>query len=166
MNGDYGLLYKSNFLNGATRIPFVIADPVREATAGKVAETPVELMDVGATLVDLAGARLPKRSRARSVLPVLAEASVVVRDVALVELRREAMAASPDWKLAVNAAGRPYLLFDLRNDPAETRNLAGLPDYAAVETEMRSRLRHAIESAGVGKRAHEKSAVHALTAQT
>jgi len=165
MNGDYGLLYKSNFLNGATRIPLIVSHPARRATAGAVAETPAELIDVGATLAELAGAGLPKRMRARSLLPVLVDPSRVIREAALVEHRREAMVASPHWKLAVNAAGEPYLLFDLRNDPAEKRNLAGLTEYEAVEADLRERLRQAIESAGLGKRAQGKSAVHALTAR-
>lgn len=27
MNSDYGLIYKSNFLNGAVRIPFIVRTP-------------------------------------------------------------------------------------------------------------------------------------------
>ena len=163
MNGDYGLLSKGNFLNGATRIPLIVFHPAHGTTAGAVTETPAELMDVGATFAELAGARLPKRMRARSLLPVLVDPSRVIREVALVEHRREAMVASPHWKLAVNAGGEPYLLFDLRNDPAETRNLAGLTEYEAVETDLRERLRQTIESAGLGKRWQGRSAVHALT---
>ena len=165
MNGDYGLLYKGNFLNSATRIPFIVSHPAREATAGSIADTPVELIDVGATLTELASASPPKRSRAKSVLPVLVDPSRVIRDVALVEHRREAMAASPYWKLGVNSSGDPYLLFNLRDDPTERRNLAGLPEYAAVEADLRDRLRHAIESAGGGSQSREKSAVQALTAR-
>jgi arylsulfatase len=152
MNGDYGLLYKGNFLNGASRIPFIVSHPAHEWTAGAIAETPVELIDVGATLAELAGATLPKRSSARSVLPVLVDPSRVIRDIALVEHQGEAMAASPYWKLGVNSSGDPYLLFNLLDDPSERRNLAGLREYAAVEEDLRDRLKHAVESAGVGRR--------------
>jgi len=33
-----------------------------------------------------------------------------------------------EWKLAVTAAAEPYLLFDRKNDPAESRNLIGTAD--------------------------------------
>ena len=165
MNGDYGLLYKGNFLNGAARIPFIVSHPERKVTAGAVAETPVELMDVGAMLTELAGATLSERSCAKSVLPALVDPSRVIRDVALIEHRGEAMAASAYWKLGVNSSGDPYLLFNLRDDPTERRNLAGRREYAAVEADLRDRLRDAIESAGVVDHGREKSAVRALTAR-
>ena len=41
---------------------------------------------------------------------------------------------------AVNAEGRAYLLFDLKNDPGESTNLAGLPEYREVEERLRLRL--------------------------
>ena len=157
LNGDYGLLYKGNFLNGASRIPFIVAHPGCSATAGAIADTPVELIDVGGTLTELAGATPPKQSRAKSVVPALLDPSRLIRDVALVEHGREAMVASPYWKLAVNRAGDPYLLFDLHSDPAETRNLAGVQEYAAIEADLRDRLEDAFRGAS-GSPSHAKFA--------
>jgi arylsulfatase len=148
MNGDYGLLYKSNFLNGSVRIPFVVNVPgVTESVAGQVAHTPVELMDLGATLGEVAGARRPRPSRARSALPVLREPEGSLREVAVSELRKETMAASTDWKLGLNNRKEAYLLFDLRADPDETRNLAGLPDAREAEEELRRKLDGALRAA-------------------
>ena len=101
----------------------------------------VELMDLGATLVDLAGGRPAQGSAARSLAPLLRDLSAPHREVALSELRREAMVATADWKLAVNRQDEPYLLYDLRDDPLETRNLAGLPEYEPVERELVGHLR-------------------------
>jgi arylsulfatase len=150
MNGDYGLLYKGNFLNGSVRIPFVVSSPghVSRGVAGRVSETPVELMDLGATLVDVAGASLSTRSRARSALPVLRDPSAPLREVAVSELRQEKMAASADWKLGLNASDEAYLLFDLGSDPDEARNLAGLPETREVEDELSRRLAEVLEAAG------------------
>jgi arylsulfatase A-like enzyme len=148
MNGDYGLLYKSNFLNGSVRVPFVIDFPaVTGSVAGQVAQTPIELMDLGATLVEAAGARLPRQSRARSAISVLRDPGATLREVAVSELRKETMAASTDWKLGLNNRQEAYLLFDLRNDPDETRNLAGLSEAREAEEELRQRLDTALKAA-------------------
>jgi arylsulfatase A-like enzyme len=58
----------------------------------------------------------------------------------LCELAGEIMIRNAQWKLAVNTAGKAYLLFDLENDPQETRNLAGLRDYQDVEVALRLRI--------------------------
>jgi arylsulfatase A-like enzyme len=96
-------------------------------------------MDVGPTLVELAGGTLEGRSYARSLAPVLEDPAREHRTEALSEIRGEIMIASADWKLALNRAGRAYLLFDLRSDPSETRNLAGSPGVSTIEETMRLR---------------------------
>ena len=50
------------------------------------------------------------------------------------------MVTDEKWKMAANSDGKPYLLFDLENDPKESKNLAGLDDYADAETELRIRM--------------------------
>ena len=42
-----------------------------------------------------------------------------------------------DWMLALNADGSPWLLFDMRGDPAQQMNLAEHPGYAAVIERLR-----------------------------
>jgi arylsulfatase A-like enzyme len=56
------------------------------------------------------------------------------------EYRGEMMILTREWKMAVTSAGRPYMLFDVRNDPAEASNLAGRPDFAEVEGDLSLRL--------------------------
>jgi arylsulfatase len=153
MNGDYGLIRKQTFLNGAVRVPFVVRVP-RElgATEGAVRTAPVELMDLGATLAELAGARLSGPSKARSLVPALADPAASPRKDAISEIKHEAMLATADWKAAVNSAGEIYMLFDLRADPDERLNLAGKPDCAAVSEELRQSL--------VRRTASEAAAAH------
>ena len=51
MNGDYGLIYKSNFLNGAVRIPLLVRTPdtlrLQTPPTGTICESPVEWIDIG-----------------------------------------------------------------------------------------------------------------------
>ena len=153
MNGDFGLTYKDNFLDPAVRIPFLMKLPaqVGGGARGAVTDALVELMDLGPTLIELAGGKPLPRSFARSVLPVLRDPEQRHRDGALSEHRREIMMATDEWKIAVNRDGEPYLLFDRRSDPQETRNLAALPDYRDVEQELRDRLNRTVKAAGKRK---------------
>lgn len=128
MNGDFGLIYKQNFLEPSVRVPLIVSvpEPVRDIKRGRVAKSPVELMDVGATLLDLAGIGDGGRfNYARSLLPVLERPRKRVRWAALSEYGHEVMLATENWKLAVNRFGAPYLLFDLDNDEHEINNLVG-----------------------------------------
>ena len=136
MNGDYGLIYKSNFLNGAVRIPMLVRTP-DNSNSGTVCESPVEWLDIGPTLVELTGSELQHRQFGKSLCPVLTNPDATHRDFAISEIQGEIMLLNQEWKAALNADGEVYLLFDVQNDPNETNNLAGKPEVADVETTLR-----------------------------
>jgi len=140
LNGDYGLIYKGNFLNGAVRVPLLVRTPGTVSRGGQVCESPVEWMDVGPTLVKIAGGELKHRQFGKSLCPVVDDPKAVHREEAISELNGEVMVFNQEWKMAINSDGAPYLLFDVQNDPDETRNLAGLPEMADVENELRLRI--------------------------
>ena len=139
MNGDYGLIYKSNFLNGAVRVPLLVRTPetVKNAAEGLVCESPVEWIDIGPTLVELAGSELKHRQFGKSLSPVLADTEATHREFAISEISGEIMLLNQEWKIAINKERQPYLLFNVQDDPNETNNLAGLPKMKEVETELR-----------------------------
>ena len=136
MNGDYGLIYKSNFLNGAVRIPLLVRMP-KNPNAGTVCESPTEWIDIGPTLVELTGGELQHRQFGRSLCPVLTNSEATHRDFAISEIQGEIMLLNREWKAALNADGEIYLLFDVQNDLDEIHNLAGKPEVADVETALR-----------------------------
>jgi choline-sulfatase len=142
MNGDYGLLYKSNFLDGAVRVPMILRTPqtVASPVAGQTHDGPVETFDLGPTLVELAGGALEHRHFARSLVPQLTDPDLPHREDALSGFRGEIMLLNQRHKLALNRQGQPYLLYDLEADPDERDNLAGLPEVADLETELRLRI--------------------------
>ena len=137
MNGDFGLLYKGNFLNSAVRVPLLVKGP---GVARGVCEAPVEWFDVGPTLAEFAGAELDFAQFAVSLMASLRDPGVSTRSEALSEIYREVMVMDTRWKCAVDAAGAAYLLFDLEHDPDESTNLAGMPEYHEVETRLRLRI--------------------------
>ena len=142
MNGDYGLIYKEVFLDGAVRVPLLVRTPETAAAgpAGRICETPVEWFDIGPTLVELTGGRVEYPQFARSFRSLLDDPGRAHRSEALSELRGEIMLFDGKWKVALNAEGEVYLLFDAQNDPDELENLAGRTGMEEVETRLRLRI--------------------------
>ena len=142
MNGDYGLIYKSNFLNGAVRVPLLVRAPGATASApgGAVCPAPVEWMDIGPTLVELAGGEIDYETFGRSLVPVLENPEATHRHEAISELDGEVMLLNQEWKIALNRDGQAYLLFDVKEDPQEVDNLAGQPQVRQAETGLRLRV--------------------------
>jgi arylsulfatase len=153
MNGDYGLVYKRTFLESSVRIPFFIRTPttVTEANAagerGRVCASPVEWIDLGPTLVELAGGEIGYRQFGKSLGACLADPRVQIREECLCELAGEFMVRNAHWKVAANREEKAYLLFNLENDPNETRNLAGLSNYQGVEMALLLRIRNRVTEA-------------------
>ena len=140
MNGDWRLIYKMNFLDGSLRVPLLVRTPETAANGGgKVVDAPAENCDLGPTLLELAGGTVDYAQFAKSLVPAM-ENGGTHREAAISEYRGEFMVTDGKWKAAVNTDGQVYLLFDLENDPRETRNLAGLSEYVAQSDEMRLRL--------------------------
>lgn len=79
------------------------------------------------------------RHFARPLCPAMASADIDHRPDGISEFRGEFMLMNRKWKLAINRQGHGYLLFDLENDPDETRNLAGLPESKPIEDTLRLR---------------------------
>lgn len=154
MNGDHGLIYKENFLDPAARVPLIVRTPATLAgpVRGCSVDSPVEWFDVGPTLVELAGADIEYRQFAKSLVPVLEGASQSHRDDAMSEIWGEHMIVAGRWKMTVNTQGRPYMLYDLAEDPSETRNLAGLSDYHDVEVALVLRLFERVAESYVNER--------------
>jgi choline-sulfatase len=140
MNGDWGLIYKMNFLNGAVRIPLLVRTPETKGStlAGTVHPSPAEWIDIGPTFADAAGVELGHYQFGRSLLPALDGSAH--REMAVSEFAGECMILNDTWKMAVNRAGETYLLFNLHEDPDETRNLAALPEMKGVEDDLRLEL--------------------------
>ncbi len=69
--GDHGLMFKGcRFYEGLVRVPLVFSWP-REFKGGLVSEALVELLDLSATLVELAGIDQPEDMQGKSLLPIL-----------------------------------------------------------------------------------------------
>jgi arylsulfatase len=143
MLGDYELIHKSTFLNGAVRIPLIVSTPElrKSALAGQTRDTLVEWFDAGPTLADLAGGQINHDQFARSLVPVLHDPKIEHRRFAISELSLEVMYLDRDWKLMLNREGEAYRLFDVEKDPEEVNDLIGRAEYDGLIKELKSNLR-------------------------
>ena len=111
------------------RIPLLFRGP---GAAPRTVSTPVSIMDVAPTLLDLAGVPVPASFGGRSLRPALEGGPLVPRPV-VAELFQEGDRVDPRQRhtLAVVANGQKYLVrtdggverYDLASDPAEATPL-------------------------------------------
>lgn len=121
MLGDHGRFQKSVPWEGSVRVPLIAAGP--GVVRGVVSDALVELVDLSATLLELAGLQAPRDWDSRSLRPVLEGATSAHRDVQCVMLRRWRMACDGQWKLVEHRDGEPAL-YDRLTDRDELRNVA------------------------------------------
>ena len=144
MNGDHGFVNKRTFLNGALNIPLIIRTPETAKQGGRMCDALVSLMDVGPTLVELAGGKIEYEQFGVSLCGVLTGDTAQPREYVLSELSGEIMYMDNEWKAAVNADGDIYLLFDRKNDPDEQNNLAASAEVRELTNTLREKMLKAI----------------------
>jgi choline-sulfatase len=142
MLGERGLWYKMSFLEGAARVPLVIASPGRFEPR-RVASS-VSLVDLMPTLIDLAGGNAQSLEigvDGRSLAPHLRGAGG--HDEAIGEYLAEGaiapvvMIRRGAYKF-IHSPVDPDQLFDLSRDPRELNSLADDPASAGVVADFRT----------------------------
>lgn len=161
MMGDHFMLGKGGFFDGSYHIPLIVRDPRRGETAGRKVEAFTEAVDILPTTLDLVGGKVPIHLDGHSLVPFLDGRSPgrwrdaahwefdfrsvggqMVEQVLGLSSRQCNLAVIRDehFKYAHFSGGLPPVLFDLANDPDETRNLAAEPAYATARIDMAERL--------------------------
>lgn len=145
---------KQSHFDGGLRVPFVARFPGFTAP-GSRSDYQGQTFDVFSTFVELAGAPRPAGTDAVSLLPVLrGERPAGGRDLYFV--RREGGAAyggkdyhaliRGDWKLLQNSPYSPLELYNLKDDPQETKNV--LRQNPKIANELGAALRAHIQRGG------------------
>ena len=124
---------------GGISTPLIVSWPNRvqtESDPGRVEHTPIQLMDVTATCIDVAGAAYPSERRGHDIIPLEGESFGEALDgkpwqkskpLAWEHEGNQAIRIG-DWKL-VRECGRPWELYNLSENPTE------LDDMAAGESD-------------------------------
>jgi arylsulfatase A-like enzyme len=146
--GERGYADKWLMYDPSIRVPLVVYDPrAPRADRGLVKRDMVLNVDLGATLMDLAGIAVPPRVQGRSLRPLLGRQKPAWRTEIFCEelwdnpeIPRSECVRTERWKYIQYPAHPEYVeLFDLAEDPDEKRNLAGDPGHAGVLAELRER---------------------------
>ena len=126
---DHGHSQKWTMFEQITRVPLIFSGPsIKQNT--RVSEL-VQWMDIGPTILDLAGCESPKME-AISMLPALQGGHwqgrdylfcEQVGDMVLTEVKFMSMIRSKEWKLVHYLDSEEGQLYNLTDDPAENENL-------------------------------------------
>ena len=143
MNGEHGMWRKSNFFEASSRVPLQIRWP-GEIAAGRRVREVVSLVDVAATLADVAGTAAEAELDGDSLLPLMKEGGPW-KDEAFCEYLAHgvagpmAMLRRGRYKLNYSL-GDPPELYDIETDPGEFTDLAGEAAFASVAAELQEDL--------------------------
>ena len=148
--GHHGIFGKGNGTNPTNvyeesiTVPF-LAKWAKHIPAGQVIEGCHSHLDLFPTILDMAGIdyKLDALQPGHSILPVLegnqpddGNAEVVICD----EYGATRMLRTPQWKYVHRFPQGPHELYNLREDPGETENLYGRPEYSETVLSLRTRL--------------------------
>ena len=146
---DHGHSQKWTMYDLITQIPLIVWSPGR-FPAGHVVDALCQQMDLGPTILDLAGVETPATMEAITMLPALQGDSWAGRDFVYAEQAKDGILTHADfmtmvrndkWKL-VHFLDESYgQLFDLENDPREVNNLWDDEDSIEAKRLMLSELR-------------------------
>jgi arylsulfatase A-like enzyme len=160
---EHGLVGKNVFFESSIHVPFLVRWPGRVAPARR--SELIETVDLAPTLLDLCGLAAPDRVQGRSLAPLLAGAPYTTREMVFAENAiPEVITANsmeyaywpgkgvagirhPDakmvrtarWKLT-HYPGHGGELYDLKNDPGETRNLYSDPEASHTVRDLQGAL--------------------------
>lgn len=148
--GDHGLMFKGcRFYEGLIRVPLIFSYPA-EFEKGKQSDQLVELLDLSATLLEIAGAEIPDYHQGHSLVPALEGAGGEVREFVRCEYF-DALAShftggngafatmhrTADYKLSVyHSCGDVGELYDMKKDPWEHNNLWDSPEHQGIKNQL------------------------------
>ncbi len=140
--GEHGLWCKHSTFDVATKTPLIIRAP--GMPANQTVEGLVEFIDVFPTLTQLAGIETPAQAAGMSLVPLLKDASLPARSAVFPRYHAAEAIHTNQYTLTqwFGGNGRAFaeMLYDNKNDPDETRNLAKMPEYKNVLNDLKSQL--------------------------
>jgi choline-sulfatase len=155
MAGEHGMWWKLSFYEGSVGIPMIWSFPGHFAAHHSVPAL-TSLIDVGPTLLELAGAPALPNATGRSLLPWLAgEAPAAWREWVSAEmapapgLRPARMVRRGPWKLNYYEGYDAPQLFNLHEDPQELDDRAAAPSCAPIREALLAEAREGWSAAEI-----------------
>ena len=155
--GEHGHWQKQTLFDNATRIPLIISAPNLENKGAK-SISPVELIDLYPTLMDLVNITTPKHVVGKSLVPIMKNVNASVRSSALTRWRNGYSIKTKRFRLTKWGRNGElgYELYDHNNDKNELINLVKNKDYSkaidSLKLEIEERIAEAsIKPEGLGR---------------
>ncbi len=150
--GEHGLWQKMSLFEESARVPLIIAGPgVKEA--GKVAKTPVGLIDLYPTLANMCNVPTPENLQGQDLTPILNDTTKEGRGWAVTQVMRGGRnqqrfgysIRTPRWRYTEWNNGQDGReLYDHTKDPLEQNNLAKNAHLGEIVTDLSKKLNEAI----------------------
>ena len=166
MNGEHGMWRKSNFYEASARVPLQIMFP-DHLSAGKRIDEIVSLVDLTATLVDIAGGHSLSQFDGDSLIPLIENKTTDWKDFAFSEYlahgarRPMAMLRKGQFKFNYSLGDQPEL-YDINADPGEFHNLANESMYQTICQEFETELLAGWDPVGIEKQVRESQKARIL----
>ena len=139
--GQHGLMGKQNIYEHSVRLPLVMAGP--GIPAGSSRDQYVYLLDIYPSLCEMCGVKIPESVEGKSFAPMFEQEEYVTRpDIYHAFQARIRGVQDGRFKLVEYRCDKLKFtqLFDLKNDPWETQNFAGVPGYEGILQKLRARM--------------------------
>jgi len=158
--GERGFAGKWLMHEPSIRVPLIIYDPrLSPAPGGRVIIEPALNLDLAPTLLEMAGVPVPEKMQGRSLVPLMRNPTRPFRTEVFCEhlwnhpqIPRTEALRTGGWKYIRYMDHPEYEeLYDLTDDPDESRNLASDPGQSSRLQNMRRRCRELAEQAASKK---------------
>lgn len=138
--GQHGLMGKQSLYEHSIRVPLLFSGP--GIPKGLKLDQYAYLFDIYPTLCDLAGVETPDSVEGKSLLPILHQPDMKLRETLYFAYRDLIRSVKNDRYKLIEYTGsvRETQLFDLENDPIELNNLYGQKEYDAIVHSLRNEL--------------------------
>jgi choline-sulfatase len=140
--GHHQMVRKSCFYDESAKVPLLFSWPGYILENKNDVTHIVSGLNIMPTLCDYAGIKSPANMRGVSLRAILEAGGGLGRDCIVSEVSSNSgrMVRTQNWKYITYKDDTTEQLFDMKNDPGETKNIAADPQYASILTEHRKLL--------------------------
>ena len=161
--GEHGHWQKQTLFDNSTRVPLIFSGPGIESNV-RIENSPVELIDIYPTLMDLTGIESPDHVVGKSLKPVFENNNFKTRNSALTRWRNGYSIKTENFRLTKWGENGElgYELYDHKNDKEELKNLVSNTSYSSLLDSMKIEIDIRIANAklkpkGVGRQFEQES---------